>query len=604
MRDLTLPVTFRGEIVEKLLTALRQGESCSLIGVGSSGKSNVVRHLDRADVLEYYLGEAVQHVLNLYVNCTKLTETAYTARGLHCLILEVMTKAVKEAQADEAARYSKLRTLWKEGIDSGSDALARSNLEDALDAVFQAGVKQIFITLDHLGPFFTEAPASALKSLRALRDDYKGRIMYVTVTRRELGCLRDPGEIEDFLELVVPATTIPVGPYSEADATFMIQRLAARETPPRTFTGQEREWLLGISGRHAGLLRMIYKVTQDQIPLMRSDLLDRLRTHPAIVEECEKIWTSLEVDEQEDLEAVVSEYPPSGKSIGALLGKGVVQVRLDGTYAVFSPVFANFVVDCLRRERLPVQLLSGQQVKVNNHIVIGLSGVEYQLLSHLIHQYPKPVTLGQLLHEMFVTEVAHPQSGGPPERRLQAYLDTISRKLELESQGHILRLSDGRYRLHLSTAEVASPPWQSDEFNQSMPTPTADSMVEAYAVARIRNMPDDKLFRLNAMYHLEAGILKEIPPQSEFETASFILLSLEEVIIDVVVYAEDMIIEPTWTQQFTFRRDEESDLLEFKLTPTKVGYREIRIEFFYQRHWLAQIKFEVAVVEVPAIIPA
>jgi hypothetical protein len=443
MRDLPLPIAFRGEIVEKLLTVLRQGESCSLIGVGSSGKSNVVRHLDRADVLEYYLGEAVQHVLNLYVNCTKLTETAYTACGLHCLILEVMTKAVKEAQSDVAAQYSKLRTLWKEGIDSGSDALARSNLEDAFDTVFQAGMKQVFITLDDFDTFFAMAPAPALKSLRALRDDYKGRIMYVTVTRRELGYLRDPGEMEDFLELVVPATTFPAGPYSEADATFMIRRLAARQTPPRTFTGQEWERLLEISGRHAGLLRMIYKVTQDQIPLMRSDVLDRLRTHPAIVEECEKIWTSLEVDEQKNLEAVVSEYPPAGKSIGALLGKGVVRVRPDGTYAVFSPVFANFVVDYLRRERLPLQLLSGQQVKVNNRIVSGLSGVAYHLLSYLIHQFPEPVTWGQLLHEMHIAEEGQPQASGPPGRRLESYLDEIERKIELE----ILRLPDGRYRL-------------------------------------------------------------------------------------------------------------------------------------------------------------
>jgi len=75
------------------------------------------------------------------------------------------------------------------------------------------------------------APAPVLKSLRALRDDFKRKIMFVTVTRRELEYLRDPVEVEDFLELVAPATTIAVGPYSETDARFMIQRLGARQTP-------------------------------------------------------------------------------------------------------------------------------------------------------------------------------------------------------------------------------------------------------------------------------------------------------------------------------------------------------------------------------------
>ena len=32
-------------------------------------------------------------------------------------------------------------------------------------------------------------------------------------------------------------------------------------------------------------------------------------------------------------------------------------------------------------------------------------------------------------------------------------------------------------------------------------------IVEAYAVARIRDLPDGKLFRIGAAYHLQAGIL-------------------------------------------------------------------------------------------------
>ena len=442
MSDLPLSETFREDIIRKLLRKLVQGESCSLIGVGSSGKSNVARYLDQAPVRKYYLEDYARHVLNLYVNCAKLTKTQYTARSLHCLILEVIMKAVKEAEPGVAGLYPELRNLWIEAIESNAEDLARSNLEDAFDAVFGAGIKKAFLTLDDFDNFFMGAPAPALNSLRALRDDYKGKIMYITVTRRELIYMRDPAEVEDFLELVVPATTFAVGPYSKIDAEAMVDRLAARETPPRTVNNLEKGWLLEISGRHPGLIKTIYKVTQDQIPLMSKDLLDQLREHPAISEECGKIWASLEESEKVDLRAVVSECSPPGEGIRALKGKGIV----DHSNKAFSPVFENSVEDQMR-QGLPVQLVSIGQVRVGDQHYEGLTVVESQLISRLVREYPKPASREQLLHDMHAAEAGHPQMGGSSERRLDTYFDEFKRKIEFDEREIVVKLADGRYRL-------------------------------------------------------------------------------------------------------------------------------------------------------------
>jgi hypothetical protein len=444
---------FRSEIIQELLRVLSQGGSCSLIGVGSSGKSNIARHIDRPDVREFHLGEVARQSLNLYVNCAKLTKTPYTACSLYCLILEVLAKAVKDSRPDLAARHEELRRLWKEAIESKSDALARSNLEEALDAAFQSGVKQAFITLDDLDAFLTHAPAQAVNSLRALRDDYKGKIMYLTITRRELEFLRDPAEVEDFLELVAPASTFAAEAYSETDARHMIEGLASHETSPRTLSDQEQERLLEISGRHPGLLRMLHRVvTQHQVALTGSHTLENLKGHPAIVEECEKIWASLENPEREDLKAVVSEGQPAGEGLNALTGKGVIQVKPDGTFAVFSPVFASFVEDHLA-QRLPIQLLpEQQQIKVYGRIVGGLTDVEYFLLSSLVEQYPRPTTWGQLLEVMHDAEGGQTQHGGPPGKRLEAYLDDTNHKIDFGGQLTIHRLPDGRYVLRADSS--------------------------------------------------------------------------------------------------------------------------------------------------------
>jgi hypothetical protein len=441
MRDLTLPVTFREEIVQPLLTNLTAHRSCSLVGVGSSGKSNVVRHINRAGVLAHYLGDAARHVLTLYVNCTVLTEN--TARALYCAILEASEDAVKKTRPEATGLHSKFKELWGSALSAGLPDLARRNLGQAFELIFQElDIKQAFVIFDDFDRVIAEIPAPVLNSLRALRDDYKTQIKYVTVTRHELGFLRDRREIEDFFELIAP-NTFAIGPYSDADARFMIERLAARETSPPEFSEQEIEFLLEVSGQHAGLLVSIYNITRGRQSFVAGDFVDKLRGQTGIVAECEKIWDSLEAHERENLEDVMRDYQLDGDEVRALVRKGVVRTRPDGTYYVFSPVFEDFVADHLRQQ-LPIQPLPEQQVMVHNRVIDDLSNIEYRLLRYLFLQYPKLVTLAQLLDEMFAAEAGHPRAGGPPERRLQVYLDGISLKIGFEC---ILRWPEGRYGL-------------------------------------------------------------------------------------------------------------------------------------------------------------
>ena len=65
-----------------------------------------------------------------------------------------------------------------------------------------------------------------------------------------------------------------------------------------------------------------------------------------------------------------------------------------------------------------------------------------------------------------------------------------------------------------------------------------------------------------------------------------------------------MEIRPAWVQSYVFSWSEETSLLEFVLRPTKSGHKQVRVEFYYQRHWLAKIQFDVEVVEAQELVPA
>jgi hypothetical protein len=125
----------------------------------------------------------------------------------------------------------------------------------------------------------------------------------------------------------------------------------------------------------------------------------------------------------------------------------------------------------------------------------------------------------------------------------------------------------------------------------------------AYAIARIEDYCGYKPLQVDVGCVLQAGIRAVIP--EGFKAEPFLLPTDKEVIeFDITVFGEDMDIEPSWTQSFVFHQDEDDDLLEFRLIPKETGTKEIKVEYYYRRHWLVQIKFEVKVIQAPKAIPS
>lgn len=126
---------------------------------------------------------------------------------------------------------------------------------------------------------------------------------------------------------------------------------------------------------------------------------------------------------------------------------------------------------------------------------------------------------------------------------------------------------------------------------------TKDTLsAEAFAVAQIKDHRSDDLFFIGEKYTVQAG-LQHTPPEG-FEVQALEVPEGEGPLeFDIIVYAEDMKIEPDWKQTYVFNRAAESPLAEFYLTPMEPGEKVIRVEFLYQLHWLATLRFQVTVAE-------
>jgi hypothetical protein len=126
------------------------------------------------------------------------------------------------------------------------------------------------------------------------------------------------------------------------------------------------------------------------------------------------------------------------------------------------------------------------------------------------------------------------------------------------------------------------------------------------AIAEIKDYAPDQPLQMGQSYYLQAGIKGKVPENSE-EKASSSDGEKQGVQLQIVVWAEDMEIKPDWVQFYEFYEDRETSFIEFELEPNQlgqIGQKNIRVQFYYQRHWLGEVKFETQVIEAKRLVIA
>jgi tetratricopeptide (TPR) repeat protein len=183
--------------------------------------------------------------------------------------------------------------------------------------------------------------------------------------------------------------------------------------------------------------------------------------------------------------------------------------------------------------------------------------------------------------------------------------EAIEAKVEVLLSGAVFVLEKGSIDSAIEVLKEAAKLDPSMETSDLFANVTQDviSELRTYAIAQFQGHEDGQPFYVGHTYFLRTGVLREIPRGFKGEPIS--LPQSQSVIeLDMVVWAQDMKVEPHWNQTLKFYRGRDSGLLEFRLTPEASGRKSVRVEFYYQRHWLQQLKFEVEVVETKELIPA
>lgn len=435
----SLPLTYRQQEVTFLYDCLRGGDSCCVLGVSGSGKSNFARFIVRPDVRTAFLGSDAGRFAVVLIDGHSLDSDGSVEWRVYELMLHRLLRTSQAMQIDGAV-LGPLEDLYQRLIMTPSALLGQRYLERVLMALIEGQGLSVAFIFDEFDDVVREANRQLFGSLRALRDLYKYSLTYALLVRDPLELLRDvPDEIEAFTELVRLHTTA-LGGYTRDDAAEELDRLADRwgYTPPGAGT---IDGLWRLSGGHPGLLRAAYDaLAGGRVP---PDGLTSagLASDPEVEAECHKLWASLPNDERAALATVAAmeasaDYAPSD-GLRRLMQKRVVALA-DDLAVVASPVLAVFAArQPLSREGLVVEPFS-QRVFVDGREV-ELSPLEFKLLTYLYGRRSQVCSRDELIDCLYSDEkvragvsdnridvvVARLRDAIEPDRRQPRYVLTV-----------------------------------------------------------------------------------------------------------------------------------------------------------------------------------
>lgn len=268
-------LNFRHKETQYVIGRWMANESCSLVGVGSIGKSNLLRHLADPKVYARY-GDPSRKIKTLNLDPYLLGPLPsepdpqfriWSAYELMMHRLYLAFYPFEEFGKDASIFYDAYQAL-QDGTNPLFAYMGIRYFELGLQFLLTHGYQIVFM-FDEFDAWLRLMPAAFFQGLRGLRDNYKSQLMYLTFTRKPLLSLIETEdqrrELEPFYELLID-NTLFVGPYSTEDAVGMLNRLEARHQ--MQLAQHAKQYLLKATGHHAGLIRAAFKARDvlDNLP--------------------------------------------------------------------------------------------------------------------------------------------------------------------------------------------------------------------------------------------------------------------------------------------------------------------------------------------------
>jgi hypothetical protein len=248
------PATYRDAEVQRILRAARAGESAAVLGLSGAGKSNVMGFVAHC---AQRAGAPANHRFAL-VDCNRLVERTPAA------LFRLIQRAIDPSASPSIDDYEALDVSISRQVEGG---------------------KKLILVLDRFDDVAKDADRALFNNLRSLRDAHKYALTYVIATRHPLDAHSELAEL-------LYANTIWIGPLSETDARWNVNRYALRFGA--AWGDDVADKLIELSRGYPSLLKACAEAYAAGCALD----LDALAQHPAVRQRIDEFWADQPSDDE------------------------------------------------------------------------------------------------------------------------------------------------------------------------------------------------------------------------------------------------------------------------------------------------------------------
>lgn len=384
-------LNYQKKDVHHLFQVIRAGESCSMVGIGSVGKSNILGFLGMSEAKEHYLRTEGQYCITVLLNPHMLIhlqgaalENAGAVWAGYELMLNRLYRELADMdhpdfsqpreEDDDHSLIDEARTQYNHLFSNTRPLYVQAgirHLESVIHDVLTLGPAwKIVFLFDEFEQFAHHLPAEFFQSLRGLRDAHKQRVLFITTSRQSLPQIVEAlapergGEpylamMEGFVELFSEQVhhIAPLEFQSAADAIdrYIIRyRLDKLREEPVVLDNLVRA-LYRVTGGHAGLLRRSFRqgvanryalgdATPEQYTQNR-DVLNVFLDDSGVKQECATIYHSLPQRERDVLLHIANgQAVVDIASLESLSQKNLVKRDATDMPFVQLPVLRHYIV--------------------------------------------------------------------------------------------------------------------------------------------------------------------------------------------------------------------------------------------------------------------
>ncbi len=401
------PDTYRAPELRTIASWINKGESGCVVGLPGIGRSTLLGFLyHRPKVFAKYLTIPPETVAVIPIDLNILPDD--TIATVYRVILRAFYRA--RGQFDDPLQQI-ITASYQQHADARDPFLPQSALLELL-ALFQARETRLIWILNHFDEFLKTATPEMARTLRSLRDSYKGMLCYLLGMLTEMAHLPDQ-EVGRPLYDILDINVTWVGPLSEPDTGHMIRRELRTAVPPPDTKEIQQLWQL--TGGHPTLIRVVaHSWATEGRQQNRAQWIESLLAQRNVQYRLTRLWDGLTQEEQFALSELqkahmLSSVPQAEETAHddnkrqkhlqtvkklyydamlSLQKKGVCQRTNDNWY-VFSALFSAYVRQVEGRSRgriwqdtLTRELFQGRAALAN------LTPLERETLRFFV-QYPR-----------------------------------------------------------------------------------------------------------------------------------------------------------------------------------------------------------------------